>query len=241
MEHFFRKIRASPSHALELPLKRAPSKFANLEHFKEWNEKVKTPPEKGQANNLDADASSFWSKARSCEVLAQEVEKARDPLRRLKPNLFTQSLPSKRGKVLSIPGLVRFIATGGANQNIWEARIAGGKTIRSVSVILDPGLFICEEPVPEFFPTALALIQAFTLQGFSVTVVHPDFGVVKDLSPFVGEGAWLPHSKQKLRDLCLRNRDRPYELKGIILKAASLLLADSHARTDFEKVLSLII
>eukprot|EP00438_Fugacium_kawagutii_P001727 Skav204118 [mRNA] locus=scaffold5190:201889:203100:- [translate_table: standard] len=45
--------------------------------------------------------------------------------------MYTQSAPSKKGKVLSIPGLIKFVATGGANQNIWQARTRGGKVVRS--------------------------------------------------------------------------------------------------------------
>ena len=50
-------------------------------------------------------------------------------------NLYTQVAPPKKGKLLSIPGLIQFVATGGANQNIWQARKRGGKVVRSISLV----------------------------------------------------------------------------------------------------------
>ena len=159
------------------------------------------------------------------------MEELRSALRDVPPNIFTQVAPSKKGKVLSIPGLIRYCATDGVHQDIWQDRTRGGKVIRCVSLVLDTGLFATEEDLDEcFFPVSLALAQAFTAERYSLSIVHAQAGVIKGLSQILGEESWSKQAKNNVLAMCKAPRHGSCSIEDALLQAAALLLRDGHAQ-----------
>ena len=176
----------------------------------QWAEKVQELQGSIQETKFDEDsqAVSMWEAVTSSQAFRRLVEEVRAVLRELQPNIFTQAAPSKKGKVLSIPGLIRFLATSGARQDIWQDWTSGGKVIRCVALVLDPGVFASAEPEECFYPVAMALAHAFTEQMFSVSVIHPK-GIVKGLSAILGPASWSDASKANFFALWSSERYEP--------------------------------
>ncbi|CAK8998212.1 Ankyrin-2 (ANK-2) (Ankyrin-B) (Brain ankyrin) (Non-erythroid ankyrin) [Durusdinium trenchii] len=216
--------KSSSSTKLQLYTRVFPADAVKIDWDHEMNKLEATSEAKLKGAPPDTDR--FWSHDEDVQGL---VEKFREPLRQLPPNLYTQVAPSKKGKLLSIPGLIQFVATGGANQNIWQARKRGGKVVRSISLVLDPGTFATEDPDEDFYVVALALARACSAENFSISVFHPAYGMLKDQS--AGEHSWTEHSRRCFQALCNSNlHEGPYELVGSLLRAAKKLVGDTHAK-----------
>ena len=173
----------------------------------------------------DAECCCLWDNLTIDSGFCKLVEHVQDALRGMPPNLFTQVAPSEKGKVLSVPGLIKFLSTAGATKAIWQDRSRGGRVVRSIALVLDPGVPTCMEPDLKFFPLVLALAQALTEQHFSVSIVHPRIGIVKGLS-----GSWSSRAKGNFIAMCRVTRQEPCQVGDSLLTAAALLLNDRHAQ-----------
>jgi len=53
------------------------------------------------------------------------------------PNIWTQYSSASQGKVLSIPGLIKFHMLQGATTDIWQRKDRGGRRVLCVCIVLD--------------------------------------------------------------------------------------------------------